>query len=155
VGHGDIYVNPAVLEFLQWELIDQYRMPDFAVVTTRELSVLFEPDRDLYAPGEIIDLMAQVLGAEDETGHRPPVEEATIEVQLAWQGALPGDEPPSSAAGSVGGWLSPGVEPGGYTGQLQAPEQEGYYQLTATVEAMGAVPITLSELIVVEREMLA
>ena len=153
VGHGDIYVNPAVLEFLEWELIDKYRGLERAVVTTPELSVLFEPDRDAYAPGETITLSAQVLGAEDEAGRRQPVENAVVKAQLAWQEPLPGDEMPPSRVGSVQGRLSPVADPGQYTGELQAPEQEGYYQLTAVVDVVGQAPITLSELIVVEEEM--
>lgn len=153
VGHGDIYVNPAVLEFLEWELIGKYRGLERAVLTTPELSVLFEPDRDSYAPGEPIILSAQVLGAEDEAGQRQPVEGAVIKAKLSWQEPLPADEPPPSMVRPVGGRLSPAAEPGRYTGQLQAPEQEGYYQLTAVVDVVGQAPIVLSELILIEEQL--
>ena len=152
VGHGDIYVNPAVLEFLEWELIDRYRAPERALLTTPALSVLFEPDGDSYAPGEPIALSAQVLGAADERGQRPPVDGAVIKTELAWQEALPGDEMPPSRPPALRGRLSPAGEPGRYAGQLQAPPQGGYYQLAVVVEVVGQAPITLSELIVVEGE---
>jgi len=153
VGHGDIYVNPGVLEFLQWELMDKYRAPERAEVTTPQLSVLFEPNRDAYAPNETIGLVAQVLGPEDLAGQRQPVEGAAIHAQVVWQEPLPGDEPTPSRVKPLRHQLSSAVEPGRYLGQLQAPEQEGYYQLMAVVDVIGQAPITLSESILIEEQL--
>jgi len=150
VGHGDIYVNPAVLEFLEWELVDKYRRDARALVATAKLSVLFEPDRDVYAPGESIVMSAHVLGAEDESGKRPPVEDAAIQVVLEWQGSLPGDAPTRAPERSLRASLAPTDEPGRYASEMRAPEQEGYYRLTGVVDVMGEATVNLSELIVVE-----
>jgi pimeloyl-ACP methyl ester carboxylesterase len=150
VGHGDIYVNPAVLEFLEWELIDKYRRGDRALVTTARLSVLFEPDRDVYAPGDSIVLSAQVLGAADEDGKRPHIEDAAIQVVLEWQRPLPGDEPSRAPERSIRASLAQTREPGRYAAELRAPEQEGYYRLTGMVDVLGEPSTNLSELVVVE-----
>src|SRR4029078_442973 len=53
-GHGDIYVTPAVLEFLRWELVDRYRAVVRAALATEALRVEFMPDRAVYAPAETI-----------------------------------------------------------------------------------------------------
>jgi pimeloyl-ACP methyl ester carboxylesterase len=151
-GHGDIYVHPAVLEVLQWELGDKYREPGRASLTTPQTSVLFEPDDECYAPGELMRLAAQVLGPEDEAGRREPVPEAQIAVELAWRGPLPGDAPRGAPPAPLWTRLSLAGEPGRYVGSLQAPGREGYYELRALVEAPGEAPLALSELLVVEKE---
>lgn len=149
VDHGDIYVNPAVLEFLQWELRDKYVQPR-AIVTLPTLRVLFEPERDVYAPGETIAMKAVVAGPEGETGQRAPVENATIDVELAWKDALPGDAAEPAALVAARGALAPAEVSGEYAGQLQAPEQEGYYQLRGVVSVPGRPPVELSELVLIE-----
>ncbi len=150
-GHGDIYVNPAVLEFLEWELRAKYPQPMRAVAMTSELSVTFEPDRDSYAPGESIALSASILGAPDREGRPTPVEGAVIETQLTWQEPLPGAYRRPSRARPVSVLLHPTAEPGRYIGEVRAPRREGYYRLSAIVKAAGSAPIVLSELVAVEQ----
>jgi pimeloyl-ACP methyl ester carboxylesterase len=152
VSHGDIYVNPAVLEFLQWELIGKYGPHKRAALTTPDLYVLFEPDRDNYTPGERIALGAQIMGREDQAGRRRPMEQATIEVRLLWKEPLPGSEPPQARPRAARTELTQTAEPGHYSGQLRAPGQEGYYEVAATVRVPGQPSVQLSELVLVEEE---
>ncbi|HBY99425.1 MAG TPA: hypothetical protein DEP84_36720 [Chloroflexi bacterium] len=150
VGHGDIYVTPAVLEFLEWELIDKYRAVSRAAVVTERLTVMFEPDRDVYSPGETIDLWATVH--ENREGS-PPVSGASIKVQLVWRQPLPGMEPtaPSEHLPEAHLWES-NETAGRYEGGLVAPDTEGYYQLRALVRAVGEPAVRLEELIAIEAE---
>lgn len=150
VGHGDIYVTPAVLEFLEWELIDKYRAVSRAVVVTERLTVMFEPDRDVYSPGETIDLWATVH--ENREG-APPVSGASITVQLVWRQPLPGMHPtaPPEHLPEARLWESDETA-GRYEGSLVAPEIEGYYQVRAIVRAVGEPAVKLEELVAIEAE---
>lgn len=150
VGHGDIYVSPAVLEFLEWQLRAQYELPRAALVTPA-LQVLFDADRDSYSPAETIAASVQVLGPEDEAGQRPPVKGVGITAKLDWEGPLPGAKEARTGPRSVRTQLVE-TEAGQYRGQLRAPRAEGYYRLTAEVTAPGRTSVSLSELITVEEE---
>lgn len=154
VGHGDIYINEAVLEILQWELVDKYRRGTRAEVSTPDLQVTFLPDRDACAPGEPFTLSARVLGPADDAGHRNPLRGAVVRAMMTWEQPLPGS-PPGGYPGSIPPiQLRPTGEPGGFQGQLTAPPREGYYRLTGTVSTPGQPPLTLSELFLVEEETL-
>jgi pimeloyl-ACP methyl ester carboxylesterase len=147
VGHGDIYVNPAVLEFLQWELIDKYREGTRVALTTERLTILFEPDKDTYVPGEPIHVWATVH--ENESG--APFTGASIRAQLVWRAALPGSSAsaPTQPLHSDAS-LSLVESAGRYEASLAAPQTEGYYQLRATVKAVGEPTVVLEELIAVD-----
>jgi pimeloyl-ACP methyl ester carboxylesterase len=148
VGHGDIYINPSVLQKLQWELLGQYELAERDAVTTDRLDIMFEPDRDAYQPGETIRLWATVHGNAPDA---PAVSGAQVQVQLVWRQVLPGDEdiaPPQDLPG-IQLWES-GSTPGRYEGDLVAPETEGYYELRAAVAALGEPTVMLKELITVE-----
>jgi hypothetical protein len=144
-SHGDIYVNPALLDVLKWELSDKYQAASRAAVSTERLTVVFEPNKDVYAPGEAVRLTATVRRNQD--GSR--VAGASITAQLVWDGDLPGKEPgaPPSALPQARVWDQ---GDGKYEGSLTAPEGEGYYRLEALVNADGQLPIQLEELIAVE-----
>lgn len=154
VGHGDIYVNSAVLEFLEWELIDKYSLPDRASLITQRLTILFEPNQDSYSPNEEINLWATIHENKPsrpaEVAH-PPVSEAKVTVELLWRAALPGSEPvkPPKNLSRTRLWESDEID-GRYEGSLVAPDTEGYYQLRATIEANGEPAIQLEELILIE-----
>lgn len=150
VGHGDIYVNPAVLEFLEWQLLAQYGVAKAALVTPA-LQVLFDPERDSYSPAEAIGLAVEVLGPQDGAGHRQSVKRAEVTVKLNWEGSLPGTEEAQARPRPPRARLV-AAEPGEYRGQLRAPKAEGYYRLTAEVRVLGQAPVVLSELITVEEE---
>jgi len=149
VSHGDIYVNPPVLEFLQWELIGRYGPQRRAALATSQLYVLFEPDRDEYTPGEHIVLSAQVMGREEQAGRRP-VEGAAIDVRLVWKEPLPGSEAPPVRPRAERTQLTQTAEPGHYSGHLRAPQQEGYYEVAATLQVPRQPAVQLSEMILVE-----
>jgi hypothetical protein len=148
--HGDIYVAPAVLEFLRWDLLDKFRGGFRAASSSEMLSVTFEPDRDSYAPGEIIRLHAAIQGEADEDGNRPPINNAAIISGLAWKSALPGSAPAKASPGMGRARLEPTGVPGEYAGEMTAPNFQGYYDLMTVMEAPGMAPITLTEMILVE-----
>jgi pimeloyl-ACP methyl ester carboxylesterase len=146
-SHGDIYVNPALLEILQWELSDKYQAATRAAVSTERLTIVFNPDRDVYGPGEEIKLLARVRRSRDDA----PVSGARIESQLVWERPLP------AAPGQAPDRPVPAArleeseeEAGSYAGGLRAPQQEGYYRLRAVVNVTGEPPTVLEELIAVE-----
>jgi pimeloyl-ACP methyl ester carboxylesterase len=148
--HGDIYVNDAVLKFLEWELVDQYSMPgepERATVLTEALRVLFQPEKDTYIPDEPIQLKATL---EDARTHEP-VSGAGVEVKLEWREALPGSpvEAPAVSLPADRLWEDETM-PGLYTGSLPAPTSEGYYRAQAVVKVHGQLPIQLEEMIAVE-----
>ncbi len=145
-SHGDIYVNPALLDVLQWELDDKYQAATRATVSTERLTVIFEPERDVYGPGEEVKLVATVRRNQDGQ----PVSGAGITAQLLWGGELPGSKPaaPPAATAPARLWWEEGSKR--YEGTLTAPRAEGYYRLRAVVNAEGQPPIDLEELIAVE-----
>lgn len=148
--HGDIYVAPPVLEFLRWELLDKFRGGFRAASMSERFSVLFEPERDSYAPGETIQLSAKVFGETDEQGTRPPITDAAIHTALVWKSALPGNDPSQTFAVMKRARLEATEVPGEYIGAISAPEAQGYYDLVTDIQAPGMEPITLTEMIMVE-----
>lgn len=148
VGHGDIYVNPAVLEIMEWELIDKYQqVHERAALTTGRLTIIFEPDQDIYLPGEAIHLWSTVHRIKDGS----PVSGARIEVQLNWREALPGQAqtPQPQELPKTRLWESDETK-GRYEGSFEAPMGEGYYLLRIVVSAQGESPALLEELVAVE-----
>ncbi|NJP04827.1 MAG: hypothetical protein HC837_03940 [Chloroflexaceae bacterium] len=151
-SHGDIYVFPPVLEFLQWELVDRYGPA--VVLSTRtllisdDLQVQFTTDQDIYAPGLPIALSCRL----QRPGQPPqPVTQASITARLTWRDVLPGDAPPTMPVDEVSTALSPmPAEPGQYQGTLTAPLVPGYYTLNATIKVTDSEPIQVQELLAVE-----
>lgn len=151
-SHGDIYAVEPVLEFLRWELHDKY-IPGRALVELPRLSVLFEPDRDVYGPGEAIDMVATVFGPEDDAGERDPIETASIQTELVWKSPLPGDDAvPERRVADRARLLPGGGAAGTYMGRLEAPAREGYYDLNAVVSVPGQPPVELGEILLIEAE---
>jgi hypothetical protein len=148
--HGDIYVAPPVLEFLRWEMLEKYHGGFRAASMSETFSVLFEPDRDSYAPSETIRLRAQVLGEADEDDRRPAITNAAILTGLVWKSPLPGNDPAAAHPTMTRARLKPAETPGEYRGEIIAPEFQGYYDLVTVIEAPGMTPITLTELILIE-----
>lgn len=155
-GHGDIYVNPALLEKLEWELIGRYQPGVLAEVEADGLHIMFEPtpsgaapetEQVTYEPGERVSMRASVKERDSGRG----VLDATITATAVWHQALPGSQttaladtlPSARLVGSVDG-------SGTYEGELAAPQQEGYYRLEAAVDVPGHRTVYLEELILVE-----
>ena len=151
VNHGDIYITPPVLEFLQWELVDKYALlpgaEDRAAALTPRLRVMFEASGDSFSPGEEISLWASVRRMEDDA----PLSGAQVQVRTLWRQALPGSQaaPPVAPLPSTHLWESEGM-PGEYASSLNAPQVEGYYRLVATVQAVGEPAVELEELVAIE-----
>jgi pimeloyl-ACP methyl ester carboxylesterase len=145
--HGDIYANEAVFEFLQWELLGRYQAAARASLATERYLVVFEPERDVYSPGEAISVWAEVSSLDGLT----PVTEADVKARLAFHSALPGAEGVAPAAEADEVRLRPDRDvPGRYEAQLKAPEVEGYYRLEGRVKIVGEPQIVLEELLSVE-----
>ena len=143
--HGNIYVDPAVLEFLKWELVDKYGPVSFAVLKTGRLELMFEPEGDLFEPGEPVPMWATVHTLDGE-----PEEKAAVSVRFEWEGPLPGAsgaEPPGTLPT---GQLAATDTAGRWEGSLNAPEAEGYYRIQATITVPGEAPAVLEELIAIE-----
>ncbi len=155
VDHGSIYAISAVHEFLTWELIDKYRLPEEraererAALVTERLTIILEPDKDVYSPGEAIQCWATVHRNDEKD--TPAVSGAIIEVQPVWHQALPGGKrAPDAAKFSKANLWESEQTPSRYEGSLPAPANEGYYQLKATVRVEGEPTVGLQELIAVE-----
>jgi pimeloyl-ACP methyl ester carboxylesterase len=153
-SHGDIYVNPAALEFLKWELCDQYSVVAKGLLEVDGLTVSFQPTRDVFAPGEAIPLTASVQrsAVPSATVAIPAtVNDAQIAVMLHWYQPLPGNPAPVSLPTDVGQVVLQPVEgaPGRYQGQMIAPLDEGYYHLRAQCTAAGQT-VVLDETIAIE-----
>lgn len=144
-GHGDIYVAGPVLEKLEWELARKYRVGVLAEATGERIRVRFEPEADIYAPGETIGVWATVHDRESGV----PVRGAEVAVRLRWQEALPyhaaAEAPPPTAPQALAA-----TRAGRFEGRLPAPPSPGYYQLEATVTAPGEEPLQLEELLLIE-----
>ncbi|MFC1464926.1 MAG: esterase/lipase family protein [Candidatus Brachytrichaceae bacterium NZ_4S206] len=146
VGHGDIYVNPAVLEFLRWELLDKYEGLPKELVATETLIMDFAPDRDSYRENETIWLRAKVMTPDDQL-----LAGATVTVRMSWERPLPGDPPPDAIPTDIAIKLVPlAREPGLHEGLLYGPSVNGYYRLVARVEHPEAGAAQAEELIAVE-----
>lgn len=147
-SHGDIYVIPPVLEKMEFELLTKYRLGVLAEAATPNLTIHFEPNHDVYQPGEEIHIWATVLRR--DSGE--PISDATIDARLELRQPLPNF--PHAPADTL-----PAIrlhesehENGRYEGVMQSPHSSGYYRLVATVTASGEAPVSLEELILVEGE---
>jgi pimeloyl-ACP methyl ester carboxylesterase len=146
VGHGDIYVNPAVLEFLKFELVDKYEGFDKGLVATETIVMNFMPDRDSYVENQTIWLHARVTDTEDK-----PLQDATVMVKMEYDRPLPGDPPPANMPSSqVVKLVSLPKSPGKFEGLMYGPAVNGYYRLVATVDHHEAGFATTDELIAIE-----
>jgi len=145
--HGDIYVVEPVLEFLNWELVGKYVGAVRAALATERYYIVFEPDQDMYSPGEQIHAWARVSEPDGKT----PISDAGVKAHLSFHAALPGAKLASIPPDTTQVRLEESdTEPGYYTANLQAPSQEGYYKLVCKVKLVGERLVTLEEMILVE-----
>lgn len=146
-GHGDIYVVPALVEILEWELIGKFQELERAALTTEQLTIIFEPDQDVYSPGERINLWARIQSNKDKSA----ISDASIQVQLEWVEPLPATERVESLQIIPIVRLEESDEIAGrYEGSLDAPQTEGYYRLKAVVNVQGESSLLLEEIIAIE-----
>ena len=146
VGHGDIYVNPAVLDKLEWELLDKYRAGVLAVADVGRYRIQFEPEGDVFDPGSPIPIWATV--SEKESG--APVYAVKITARLEWSQGLPAiNQSPPTEIPEIELVESEQIA-GRYEGTLIAPQSPGYYLLVAEVRIGADGPVPLEELILIE-----
>ncbi|MFN8498595.1 MAG: CHAT domain-containing protein [Anaerolineae bacterium] len=145
VTHGEIYVNPDVLQKLEWELIGKFQAGTLAQLVVGGLDITFNPDKDTYSPGEAIRVVATVRQVEGGGA----VRDADIAAALVWRDALPGSPVTMADTDTIRLTPTPG-EAGRYEGEFTAPGAEGYYRVEATVAAPGLPPVSLGELVAVE-----
>jgi pimeloyl-ACP methyl ester carboxylesterase len=147
-SHGDIYIDDGVLEFLHRELIDRYIGGMRAALFLPGISVVFEPDKDFYTPGEKIGVWVQISDPKTDQ----PISKATVKAWVSFREALPGaaevKEPEEPAVKRL---KESKTKPGYYSGTLLAPAVEGYYDVTASVKVVQKPQMNLSELVVVEK----
>jgi hypothetical protein len=147
--HGDIYVVEPVLEFLQWELLGKYKGQTRASLTTDRYQVVFEPDQDIYSPGEEVLAWAQISSLDGDQ----PVDDADVKASLIFHAALPGSPSSPPPASSPDVRLKPVKgTPGRYEARWNAPAEPGYYLMQGRVRIVGERQIVLEELISVEAE---
>jgi len=152
-GHGDLYIHPALLDKLRFELINRYVYGALAAVSQGRVTARFETDCDAYAPGQAIQARAEVFFRDT----RLPIYEARVSVRAVYKTGLveiPG-KPAISAHPAEGPSIllaESGPTRGRYEGSLPAPSEPGYYDLVAIIQTKHEPSIEVKELILVEQE---
>jgi pimeloyl-ACP methyl ester carboxylesterase len=145
-AHSDIYIDPTVEAHLKWEMSEQYEPGARATLETPTMSILFVPGKNLYAPDELMTVIAEIRG---ETGEA--ISDAQNKVTLRWLQALPGDESSAHPPATQTFVLHPDVSQSGrYVAVLNAPTIEGYYELKGEFVVPNQPPALLSEVVLVE-----
>jgi pimeloyl-ACP methyl ester carboxylesterase len=148
VSHGDIYVDDGVLEFLHREMVDRYIGMSRAVSFMPGISVVFEPDKNFYTPGEKISVWVQISNPKTDR----PISKANVKAWVSFREVLPGAAEVIRPKDSIAIRLKERkTKPGYYRGALPAPIIEGYYNVVASVEVNQMPQLNLSELVVVEK----
>jgi hypothetical protein len=148
-NHGDIYVNDTVFEYLNVELVEKYVGGTRAGIYLPDFSVVFEPEKDFYTPGEMIHTWARL--SDPNTGG--PIQDADVKMKLSFREALPGSEEVASPPVSGEIRLEENEQSAGrYEGSVAAPAVEGYYQLEATIKRVNKPLVHVTELVVVEAD---
>jgi hypothetical protein len=112
------------------------------------ISVVFEPDKDFYTPGEKIGIWVQISDPKTDQ----PISKATIKAWVSFRETLPGAAPVKGPKDTPAVQLKESTKkPGYYKGALPAPIVEGYYNVMASVKVVHKPQINLSELVVVEK----
>lgn len=146
-GHGDIYVVPALVEVLEWELTGKFQEPERAALTTERLTIIFEPEKDVYSPGERINLWATIQSNKDTSA----ISDASIQLQTEWIEPLPATKIVESPKRIPIVLLEESDKAvGRYEGSLDAPQTEGYYRLKTVVNVQGEPSLLLEEIIAIE-----
>ena len=146
--HGSVYTNSAVQEILRWELLDKYTgaVKARAAATTDRFTILFNPDKNHYRPGETISIRAAVT----DNAAGQPYAAATLFAELIWIQSLPGSANMDAPKKLPDTQLMQ-TNAGTFEGQLVAPDAEGYYALRGTVMLPGEPDMVLDEIIAIEK----
>jgi hypothetical protein len=147
-SHGDIYVNSAVLDVLEWELYGKFHVAKRALLMNDRISVVSKIGQESYKPGE--EIQVSVFVNESKTDGKP-MSGAKVRLQMVWRQTLPGSKYRFSARVTQGETLTENKEtPGNYLGFIKAPLDEGYYEIRIAVSVRGQSPLLLSEMLIVE-----
>ncbi len=145
--HGDIYVNDAVLQFMQVELVGQFKGEKRDAIYLPDFSVVFEPDETFYKPGDPVHVWAQL----NDPSKNKPISGATVKAWFIYRQPLPGAAQGAAPADTLPvKMVESKKKKGYYEATLPAPAAEGYYQATASVKIVKKPQVNLKELIVVE-----
>jgi len=152
-GHGDLYIYPALLDKLKFELINRYVYGALAAVSLGRVTARFESDSDAYTPGQTIHVWAQVLFRDT----RLPIFEARVSVRAVYKVALPditGQPIPTVPHSETPTIVleESGKTRGFYEGNLPAPMHPGYYDLIAVVQTKYEPAIEIKEMILVDQD---
>jgi hypothetical protein len=144
--HGDLYIAPALLDKLEYELINRYRYGALSMNAASPIKAQLEVDRDVYEPGQPIKIWATLQ--QGETGL--PVFGARLEASLEWRQSLPGStkQPPAGFA-SIG-IPEASQSPGRYQASIPAPAIPGYYRIRVSISTKNTSSIQVEELILIE-----
>lgn len=149
--HGDIYVNPALLDLLRLELIDKYTKLQAGTLEDKkpESDAVTELDRSAYSPGDPVKVQILVRAVKDGA----PIKRATLKARVNWLQGLPGSGAVTSPAELPAIVLTENTDvPGRYDGRFTAPAQEGYYQLETQLQIPLQDEMTLHDFFIVEQQ---
>ncbi len=150
VGHGDIYVNPRVMDILEWELCGKYLQTRKHIPAQNTPEVMFDFDKNIYKPGEIIRLRLSINKNEVQKALKT---KAAVVGQMVWKSPLPAAKQPKGLLGSKAiQILEDQRNPQYYELKFNAPGFEGYYNFRISVTMENHPPILLSETIAIEGE---
>ncbi len=152
-GHGDLYIHPALLDKLKFELINRYIYGALAAVSQGRVTARFESDRDAYAPGQAIQVWAEILFHDT----RLPIYDAKVSVSAVYKAGLAEISTQPAIAIHQADRPSILLEESGqvrgrYEGILLAPSEPGFYDLVAVIQTKYEPPIEIKELILIEEE---
>jgi pimeloyl-ACP methyl ester carboxylesterase len=144
--HGDLYVAPALLDKLEYELVNRYRYGALAMAATSQIKAQFEVDQEAYCPGQPIQLWVTLQ--QQETG--VPVFGARLNARLEWRQSLPGTIT-RPAEDSPSTWLQEASQsPGRYEATIPASGVPGYYRMRVSISPKNEPPVEVEELILIE-----
>lgn len=147
--HGDIYINPALMDMLRLELIDKYTKMQASTLEDNkpQVDAVTVLDRPTYRPGESVNVQTTLRAVKDGT----PIKRAALKARVNWLQGLPGSSE-STAPGQLPAIVltEDSNVPGRYVGQVTAPAQEGYYQLETRMQIPLQDEMTVHDIFVVE-----
>jgi hypothetical protein len=148
-NHGEIYISPALLDLLRLELLDKYTHLQAGTIEERKpkFDAIVRIDREVYAPGETVTVTVKLNRV--ESGE--PVSGARVQGKITWLQELPGNAEPMKLSKLPKVKFSKSKDaPGEYKAELQAPQEEGYYELETRVKPPRGDELILQDLFAVE-----
>ncbi len=145
--HGDIYVNDAVLQFLQVELVGKFKGEKRDALFLPDFTAVFEPDGTFFKPGDPVHVWAQLSNPLTNK----PISKAAVKAWISFRQPLPGAAGAGPQDSEPVKLKESAKKKGFYEATLTAPAEEGYFQVMASVKLVNKPQVNLKELIVVEK----